>query len=44
MSEVLLSAKALTKRFGGLAAVDNVSIDLYRNHIHAVAKAALERP
>ena len=36
MSEVLLSAKALTKRFGGLAAVDNVSIDLYRNHIHAV--------
>ena len=36
MSEVLLSAKELTKRFGGLAAVDNVSIDLYRNHIHAV--------
>ena len=32
----LLSAKNLTKRFGGLAAVDNVSIDLYRNHIHAV--------
>ena len=36
MSEVLLSAKGLTKRFGGLAAVDNVSIDLLRNHIHAV--------
>ena len=36
MSEVLLSAKGLTKRFGGLAAVDNVSIDLYRDHIHAV--------
>ena len=36
MNEVLLSAKNLTKRFGGLAAVDNVSIDLYRNHIHAV--------
>ena len=36
MSEVLLSAKNLTKRFGGLAAVDNVSIDLNRNHIHAV--------
>ena len=36
MSEVLLSAMNLTKRFGGLAAVDNVSIDLYRNHIHAV--------
>jgi len=32
----LLSAKGLTKRFGGLAAVDNVSVDLYRNHIHAV--------
>ena len=36
MSEVLLSATGLTKRFGGLAAVDNVSIDLYRDHIHAV--------
>ena len=36
MNEVLLSANGLTKRFGGLAAVDNVSIDLYRNHIHAV--------
>ena len=34
--EILLSAKQLTKRFGGLAAVDNVSIDLVRNHIHAV--------
>ena len=36
MNEILLSAQGLTKRFGGLAAVDNVSIDLYRNHIHAV--------
>ena len=36
MNEVLLSAKNLTKKFGGLAAVDNVSIDLYRDHIHAV--------
>jgi branched-chain amino acid transport system ATP-binding protein len=35
-NEILLSARGLTKRFGGLAAVDNVSIDLYRNHIHAV--------
>ena len=36
MNEVLLSAKRLTKRFGGLAAVNDVSIDLLRNHIHAV--------
>lgn len=36
MGDVLLSAKGLTKRFGGLAAVDNVSIDLQRNQIHAV--------
>ena len=36
MSEVLLSAKNLTKRFGGLAAVNDVSVDLQRNHIHAV--------
>ena len=33
---VLLSAQGLTKRFGGLAAVNDVSIDLLRNHIHAV--------
>ncbi len=32
----LLSAKGLTKRFGGLAAVNDVSVDLLRNHIHAV--------
>jgi branched-chain amino acid transport system ATP-binding protein len=36
MSEILLSASKLTKRFGGLAAVDDVSLDLERNHIHAV--------
>ena len=36
MTEVLLSAKNLTKRFGGLAAVNNVSIDLVRGQIHAV--------
>ena len=36
MSEVLLSANNLTKRFGGLAAVDDVSITLQRDHIHAV--------
>ena len=36
MADLLLSARALTKRFGGLAAVNGVSIDLWRGHIHAV--------
>ncbi len=36
MTEVLLSAKNITKRFGGLAAVNDVSVDLWRNKIHAV--------
>ncbi|OSZ75247.1 ABC transporter ATP-binding protein [Hydrogenophaga sp. IBVHS1] len=36
MSELLLSAKNLTKRFGGLAAVNDVSVDLFRDRIHAV--------
>ncbi|MDB5938978.1 MAG: amino acid/amide transporter ATP-binding protein 1, family [Polaromonas sp.] len=36
MSEVLLSARGLTKRFGGLAAVNDVSVDLWRGRIHAV--------
>ncbi|ABE44902.1 ABC transporter ATP-binding protein [Polaromonas sp. JS666] len=36
MAEILLSARSLTKRFGGLAAVNDVSVDLWRNHIHAV--------
>lgn len=36
MAEILLSAKGLTKRFGGLAAVDNVSLELVRDTIHAV--------
>jgi branched-chain amino acid transport system ATP-binding protein len=35
-TELLLSAQNLTKRFGGLAAVNDVSIDLYRGQIHAV--------
>jgi len=34
--EVLLSAKNLVKRFGGLAAVNDVSVDLWRGRIHAV--------
>ena len=33
---ILLSAKNLTKRFGGLAAVNDVSLDLQRKQIHAV--------
>jgi branched-chain amino acid transport system ATP-binding protein len=36
MNEILLTAKNLTKRFGGLAAVNDVSLELVRNHIHAV--------
>jgi branched-chain amino acid transport system ATP-binding protein len=36
MPEVLLSAHRLTRRFGGLAAVNDVSIDLWRDRIHAV--------
>lgn len=36
MPEVLLSARALTKRFGGLAAVHEVSLDLCLDRIHAV--------
>ena len=36
MTEPLLSARQLTKRFGGLAAVNDVSLDLWRNQIHAV--------
>jgi branched-chain amino acid transport system ATP-binding protein len=32
----LLSAKNLTKRFGGLAAVNEVSVDLWQGRIHAV--------
>jgi branched-chain amino acid transport system ATP-binding protein len=36
MSDILLSAKGLTKRFGGLAAVNEVSVDLWRSRIHAV--------
>ncbi len=36
MAEVLLSARQLTKRFGGLAAVNDVSLDLWLGRIHAV--------
>lgn len=33
---LLMSAASLTKRFGGLAAVDNLSLDLWLGQIHAV--------
>jgi branched-chain amino acid transport system ATP-binding protein len=36
MSTPILSAQRLTKRFGGLAAVNEVSVDLFRDRIHAV--------
>jgi len=36
MTEVLLHAERLTKRFGGLAAVNEVSLQLWRDRIHAV--------
>ena len=36
MSDVMLSANRLTRRFGGLAAVNEVSLDLRLGHIHAV--------
>jgi branched-chain amino acid transport system ATP-binding protein len=36
LAEVLLSARQLTKRFGGLAAVSDVTLDLWRERIHAV--------
>jgi branched-chain amino acid transport system ATP-binding protein len=36
MSEVLLTARHLTKRFGGLAAVQDVNLDLWKGRIHAV--------
>ena len=36
MSEILLRASKVTKRFGGLAAVNQVSVDLVRDQIHAV--------
>jgi branched-chain amino acid transport system ATP-binding protein len=36
MTEALLQARALTRRFGGLAAVHDVTLDLWRGRIHAV--------
>ncbi len=36
MADIVLSARHLTKRFGGLIAVSDVSIDVHRDEIHAV--------
>ena len=36
MPEVMLKATALTKRFGGLKAVSDISLDVHRDEIHAV--------
>src|SRR5690606_27771775 len=36
MTEILLSAKNITRRFGGLTAIDNVSLDLKRGTVHSV--------
>ena len=36
MSEVLLAAQGVTKRFGGLMAVGGVSLELWQGAIHAV--------
>jgi branched-chain amino acid transport system ATP-binding protein len=36
MAEPLLTARALTRRFGGLVAVNDVSLELWRGQIHAL--------
>jgi branched-chain amino acid transport system ATP-binding protein len=36
MAEAVLSARGLTKRFGGLAAVNDISLELWQGRIHAV--------
>ena len=36
MTEALLSSNLLTRRFGGLTAVDGVSLELRRGEVHAV--------
>jgi branched-chain amino acid transport system ATP-binding protein len=36
MNSPLLQASGLSRRFGGLVAVDNVSLDLHRGQVHAV--------
>ncbi|MDM9559541.1 MULTISPECIES: ABC transporter ATP-binding protein [Bordetella] len=36
MPEAMLAARGITRRFGGLVAVDNVSLELHRGTVHAV--------
>jgi branched-chain amino acid transport system ATP-binding protein len=36
MPEVMLKATGLTKRFGGLKAVSDISLDVHRDEVHAV--------
>lgn len=36
MSEAMLAARGITRRFGGLVAVNDVSLDLHRGAVHAV--------
>lgn len=36
MAEPVLRAERLTKRFGGLAAVNDVSLELHLGQVHAV--------
>ena len=36
MPEIMLKATALTKRFGGLKAVSDISLDVHRDEVHAV--------
>jgi branched-chain amino acid transport system ATP-binding protein len=34
--DILLRGRAITRRWGGLTAVDRVDIELARGHVHAV--------
>jgi branched-chain amino acid transport system ATP-binding protein len=36
MSDVLLKGRDITRRWGGLVAVNKVSLDLQRGQVHAV--------
>ena len=36
MNDALLQAKGLSKRYGGLLAVNDVSLSLYKDQLHAV--------